>query len=135
MTPEEFHIKLEKRLRTYSVSLMNNTKWRELFCRIAATGLWFKVSTIWNVESSILQKITQAHFEKEFIGDGCLVGGPLFYKEIFQLRVLRYQPESKINEKVEYDDARWQSFLASLDELGEIPLTIHRSEAVIQGYR
>ncbi len=135
MGPEEYRVKLDDKVRNFSVSLMNNTKWREVLYLIAQTNVEIRFSTVWEGKFSRPQEVKSPILHEEYLGDGCLAGGPIFYKETSELRIARFQQLRDPRTGVVYkDDACSQQLLNSLEKLGLLPLTIGADEIILCAY-
>ncbi|SIP96222.1 hypothetical protein SAMN05421647_101597 [Marinobacterium stanieri] len=135
MGPDEYRVKLDDKVRNFSVSLMNNTKWHEVLYLIAQTNVEIRFSTVWEERFSRPQEVKSPIFHEEYLGDGCLVGGPIFYKEIRELRIARFQQLRDSRTGAMYkDESCSQHLLNSLEKLGQLPLTIGDDEIILCAY-
>ena len=136
MNYEEFSKKLDIKVKSFDCWFMNNTKWREVFRLIAETGVEIKITTVWGDNASALQKIVSPELHEDYVGDGCIIGGPLFYKEIRELRVSRFEKLRDPNTgEFLKDDSKSEILIHSLEKLGRLPISKDNDEIILVAYK
>ena len=122
----------------YSVTLMNNTKWREVFSVLyQKVGLPFEVAYVREEEE--FRHASAPHIsmlEDDYIKDPGLGGGPTYYKEIFSIRIPR--KENYRNPKTgaaSISEETSKDLLKALHELGQLPIELTDEYIIIYGYR
>jgi hypothetical protein len=112
-----------------------STKWRKTFTVIADTGIKFRVALVSNHKYGLEQVLRNSELNETHIGDGCIVGGPIEYKEIFGLQVARYEsirnPQNGANYK---DEAKSIAFKQAIESLGMYPIEVTEEHIYIHGY-
>jgi len=114
----------EKLRRRYSVRLMNDTKWREIWSLIARHALRVEMSYAdrqeWNSDS-LWGPFSDDYVQERGIRDPG-IGGPFLYKQILSIRI------PKLNQDT-------SAFVADAGELGELPLVETAEQIEVVGYR
>lgn len=125
MVDADWESNLDKKLRgRYSVRLMNDTKWREIWSLIARHSLRVAMSYADSLEwhsDSLWGPFSDDYVQERGIRDPG-IGGPFLYKQILSLRI------PKLNQ-----DA--SAFIADVVELGYLPMTETADQIEIVAYR
>ena len=122
----EWEAQLDRTLRNrYSASLMNDTKWREVWAIVCALELQVQMNYADN-PSYGGAKVLHGPFKPDYIEDRGIrdpgIGGPFLYKQILWLRV----PKSSPNDN--------SSFREQVDALGNVPITENDEYFEVRGY-
>jgi hypothetical protein len=127
----------EEHLQSGLVSLMNDTKWREVFTTCVRQGIWFQIELIdWHVgELSALQRLHHATVFLEnpngFV-DGVVSNG-FFFWEIRRVRCPATIPGRLVlSSRDHVQDLK--TLVASLECLGRLPLDVTDDYIEIRGY-
>jgi hypothetical protein len=127
--PKNWEDQLDQKIQQhYSTSLMNNTKWREVWEIICHLGLRIQFayadSVEWNGNNSekLWGPLPLDYVQERGIRDPG-IGGPFLYKQILWLRV----PKVRLN-----DAAAFQN---EVKKLGKIPISENEKYIEILGYQ
>ncbi len=125
MVDSDWESNIDKKLRSrFSVRLMNNTKWREVWSLIARYSLRVKMSYAdsqqWNSDS-IWGPFSDDYVQERGIRDPG-IGGPFLYKQILSIRILKLNQDTS-------------AFIADAGELGELPMTETVEQIEIVAYQ
>ena len=131
----DYEFRVNKLISTYSSSLMNNTKWREVLDLVGKHGIAIKFSFIGNEEF-----LSNVFFPEDGVqGDhtkDCCVHGPFYLKEIFAIKCAKYETKRNPISGAKYlDDTTYQAFLLDINRLGKLPLTVQDDHLIIYGYQ
>ena len=130
------HDRINKAISQYSVALMSNTKWKVVFEQIADHELVLSVAYVREHSYGSEQKITNLRLEDSHIADGVLFGGPITYKEIYGLRINRFESsKNPTTGATLQSEVQSISFLTNLDKLGKYPIEVTEKHIFINGYK
>ena len=120
----------------YSIALMNNTKWREVLSEIASIQVAFSIAYIHEEIFGYSQILCNPDLHEYYIGDGCVIGGPVKYKEIFAVRIERFEEQrnSKTGQ-ITSDESKSIKLLEHLKNHGLLPIEIDERHITIYGYK
>ena len=108
-------------------SLMSNTKWREVLQCAASHGLWYQVALVGDSagrdRERLCPPIPSLKFLDSMVADPGLTGGPHEYWEILWVRFPRV-----------FRNRSLDAFLASIQNLGMLPLVATDAHIEIRGY-
>ena len=131
--------RIDKKCKRYTIALMNNTKWKKVLNELVLFGLPFQISCIdeerWGPKNLPDILYTSEDLANDHIRD-VLIGGPVYYKQIFAIRIFR--SETLINPKT---GRRYQSteksdiFLKKINEIGKLPIELDDEFIYIIGYK
>ena len=114
---------------------MSNSKWRKVLGIVAELGIEFRVAFVGGQKYGLSQTLKNPILNESHIGDGCLIGGPITYKEIFGLQLLRYEnlrnPKNGANYK---DEEKSLRFRQTMESLGKYPIEVTEEHIYIHGY-
>jgi hypothetical protein len=127
----------EERLLSGLVSLMNDTKWREVFTLLVKQGIWFQIELIdWQVGK--LSNLQRQYHPTVFLEnpngfvDGVVSSG-FFFWEIRRVRCPATIPGRLVlSSRDHVQDLK--TLAASLERLGKLPLNIADDYVEIRGY-
>ena len=125
MVDSDWEANLDKKLRSqFSVRLMNNTKWREVWSLIARHSLRVAMSYAdsgdWNSDS-LWRPFSADYVQERGIRDPG-IGGPFLYKQILSIRI------PKLNQDT-------SAFIVDVAKLGELPMTETADQIEIVAYQ
>lgn len=132
----------EERFLTKAVSVMNDTKWREVWVQAARFELWFRAAFICRREPTIPiefdrqqlhSPLPEVAFESHQIGDWGTMCGP--YKDLLWVLFPRRFCYANDCGHRRFRDQRIQGFLEALKALGELPLEATDRFVRIYGYK
>jgi len=130
------HGRIDKAISQYAVAFMNNTKWKVVFEQICAEDLSFAIAYVREHNYGIMQKIITLRLEDRYIADGCLIGGPVSYKEIYSLKIERFKAyRDSVTGAECQDNKQSTAFINSLNKLGKYPLELTKKHIYINGYK
>jgi len=127
----------EERLLSGLVSLMNDTKWREVFTLLVKQGIWFQIELIdWQVGK--LSNLQRQYHPTVFLEnpngfvDGVVSSG-FFFWEIRRVRCPATIPGRLVlSSRDHVQDLK--TLVASLECLGRLPLDVTDDYIEIRGY-
>ncbi len=127
--------RIDKSISNYSVSLMNNTKWKLVFEKVAELQLSFRVAFVREHKFGLSHELEGKYIEDKGIADGALVCGPVKYKEIYCVQIERFinvqNPETGATTKT---DSQSNLLISYLNMCGMFPIEVTENYINIQGY-
>ncbi len=129
----------QRAISRYSVSLMNNTKWREILIVLyqQKAGFPIEVAFVRDEEEFRQTGVPPINLlEDDFIQDGGFGGGPCDYRDIFAIRIKR--KENYRNPKtgaVSISEEASNELLKALNKLGKLPIELTDEHIIIHGYK
>ena len=131
----DYERRINKLIATYSSSLMNNTKWREVLDLVGRHGIAIKFSFIGNEEFLSDVFFPEGGVQGDHTKD-CCVHGPFYLKEIFAIKCAKYETKRNPDSGAKYlDDTTYQAFFSDISALGKLPLTEIDDHLIIHGYQ
>jgi hypothetical protein len=123
----EIRDRRRREVLTMGASLMSNTKWREVLQCAASHGLWFQVALVGDDgrdRERLCPPLPPAKCLESMVADAGLTGGgPHEYWEILWVRYPRV-----------FRNQTLDAFLASVQDLGVLPLVATDAHIEIRGY-
>ncbi|WP_125931909.1 DUF6678 family protein [Thiosocius teredinicola] len=120
----------------YSVALMNNTKWREVLAEISSAQVWFSIAYVGEEKYGTLQALENLGLFERHVGDGCLIGGPVEYKDIFAIRIERFEEFRNTSTGKKFaDESKSLELTARLKNVGLLPIEVDEQHITIFGYK
>ena len=114
----------EKLLRKFSVRLMNDTKWREVWSLIVQHSL--RVSMSYATDQEWYSEFLWGPFTEDYVWEKGIrdpgIGGPFLYKEILSIRI----PKKNQNTP---------AFLEDAVSIGQLPINETEEEIEIIAYK
>ncbi|WP_119394392.1 hypothetical protein [Salinibius halmophilus] len=130
------HDRINKAISQYSAALMSNTKWKIVFEQLAEHKLAFSLSYVREQHYGPEQKITNLKLGNDYVADGVLLGGPVYFKEIHCLKINRFVTYKNPLTGASFEIDRYSvSFLNTLDKLGKYPIDFSEEHIYISGYK
>lgn len=125
MVDSDWESNIDKKLRSrFSVRLVNDTKWREVWSLIAQHSLRVAMSYAdnrdWNSDS-LWGPFSADYVQERGIRDPG-IGGPFLYRQILAIRI------PKLNQDT-------SAFMADVIELGDLPMTETVDQIEIVAYK
>ena len=127
----------EERLYAGLVSLMNDTKWREVFTLIVTRGVWFQIQLVGWTDSTLSILLREYHptvFQKSPQGfvDGVL-GSGFFLRELRRVRCPTIIPGHLVQSARDHPQELGE-LVEALKALGRIPLEVTDDYVEVRGY-
>ena len=119
----------------YSAALMNDTKWREVFAILATRSCAFSIATISDECFGVTNTLRVPAIYCDHLGD-VLTSGPVHYRDIFALRILRLESvRNALTGVLAADESLGLAVLGCLNRLGALPIEISLEHITIHAYR
>ncbi len=135
MQPDEFQKRLNNKVRSFSAELMNNTKWREVLQILSEEHATISYSTVWVDEFSNWESLDRIDLKREYVADGCLLGGPRLYRELKELHIAKNEKlRNPVTGAQEISNHKSQRILNRIYDIGKLPIVEKDDFYSICGY-
>ncbi|MGO2073899.1 MAG: DUF6678 family protein [Pseudoalteromonas sp.] len=128
--------RIDSAIANYSVALMNNTKWKHVFKKLTEFQMIFQIAFVREHKYGSLQKIHTLDVIDDHLADGCVCGGPTYFKEIYAVKIIRFnKSQNAATGRYENTTTSSNAFLDSLQAFGRFPIEITEENIYIHGYQ
>lgn len=131
----EFQRRRSAMRKSFRTSYMNNTKWREVIAVAVEHGCCMSVSDISNPCRYLMGQLKREQLAADHIKDPGFGGGPLLYKDIYALRIEKFESSRNLSTgAVELCDRKSTQFVAQLSAIGLVHIEETEEHISILGY-